>query len=430
MRVANLVRVLEVQAMKVLERGMVSVALMLALAAATQSVARAQYAPPGMSPAPGYAPGPGGPGFGPPPGGGPGGYMPYPGVMPASAMGPGGPMSPGGGNPGMEMAPGHYSGPAGGPPSMGPGGPMDGGGGGYGDGGDCPNCGGAGCAHCGGGCCGWLMGLCGFGEGYKCRPRYFDVAIDYMYFKREDVSRPVDLSPITSLSTNQLDFDGANGARVTLARMFAPGTQFEATYMGSFNWGTQFTDSVLGETLTYNSSLDSIELSIRQRWQEPECRYQTSWLAGFRYIRLDEDMTTVVTGTAKPAGRSTVYTNNDLYGAQIGGDFVIRPTGRLLLSAEGKVGLYGNSVTTETRTGGTASEVGGTQAAFVGEFNTNIVYHWTERFSIRGGYTLLYIDGVALAPENFNTAAPATALLNANGDVFLHGVNAGAEWTW
>jgi len=42
---------------------------------------------------------------------------------------------------------------------------------------------------------------------------------------------------------------------------------------------------VIGETLIYNSSLDSIELSIRQRWQEPECRYQTSWLAGFRYIR-------------------------------------------------------------------------------------------------------------------------------------------------
>jgi len=67
----------------------------------------------------------------------------------------------------------------------------------------------------------------------------------------------------------------------------------------------------------------------------------------------------------------------------------------------------------------------------VAEFNTNIVWHITERWSLRGGYTLLYIDGVALAPENFDPADLENQPgINVNGDVFLHGVNAGMEFSW
>jgi hypothetical protein len=299
--------------------------------------------------------------------------------------------------------------------------------GGYG-GGDCPDCGG----HHGHGCCGWLCGLLGFGEGYKCRPRWYDASVDYMYLKREDVSRFVQLTPL--VSTEDLDFDGAHGARVTVARIFTPGTSLEATYMGSFDWDTSVTiaDTAVADTIIYDSALDSVELHVRQRWQEPECRYQFSWLAGFRYIRLDEELRTfqaVGGGAAAPV--ALVETDNDLYGAQVGADFVLRPLPRWLLSAEMKVGLYGNSATTATTFNGQTLEDPNTEVAFAAEFNTNIVYHITERWSVRGGYTLLYVDGVALAPENFNATDPAAQpVLNGNGDVFYHGANFGFEWTW
>jgi hypothetical protein len=62
--------------------------------------------------------------------------------------------------------------------------------------------------------------------------------------------------------------------------------------------------------------------------------------------------------------------------------------------------------------------------------------HWT----IRSGYNFLYVDGVALAIENFNPTPPnvfvnnganqRTPRLNDNGDLFLHGMTLGVEYMW
>jgi hypothetical protein len=61
-------------------------------------------------------------------------------------------------------------------------------------------------------------------------------------------------------------------------------------------------------------------------------------------------------------------------------------------------------------------------------------YNWT----VRGGYQFLFVDGVALGPENFNPEAPAildpastrSPFLNDNGNVFYHGWTIGAEFMW
>ena len=61
-------------------------------------------------------------------------------------------------------------------------------------------------------------------------------------------------------------------------------------------------------------------------------------------------------------------------------------------------------------------------------------YQWT----LRGGYTFLFVDGVALASENFNPSppllnnpfAPRVPRTNDNGSVFYHGWNVGLEFMW
>jgi hypothetical protein len=76
-----------------------------------------------------------------------------------------------------------------------------------------------------------------------------------------------------------------------------------------------------------------------------------------------------------------------------------------------------------------------TQIAFAGEANFFAVYHVTERFSIRGGYNLLYASGVALATENFNPGPPfvvgaRTPFVDVDGEVFYHGFNIGFEYVY
>ena len=63
-------------------------------------------------------------------------------------------------------------------------------------------------------------------------------------------------------------------------------------------------------------------------------------------------------------------------------------------------------------------------------------YQWTAKL----GYHFLYVDGVALATENFNPTPPAlffpppgvnrTVSMNDNGNVFYHGFMAGLEFMW
>ena len=73
--------------------------------------------------------------------------------------------------------------------------------------------------------------------------------------------------------------------------------------------------------------------------------------------------------------------------------------------------------------------------SFVAEFGVYGTYDITCNLSVRGGYQLMYLDGVALAADQVpNTgdldAAPGTVAVNAHGgnSLFYHGLNAGLEY--
>ena len=74
-----------------------------------------------------------------------------------------------------------------------------------------------------------------------------------------------------------------------------------------------------------------------------------------------------------------------------------------------------------------------TDVAFAAEASVIGLFKVTPRFNIRGGYQVLYLDGVALAAENFNTASPFSnrqSFVDNNGNVFYHGATLGFEWLW
>ena len=411
------------------------------------------------------------------------GYMP---VMPAGYMG--GPAQPGL----LPDAYGAYgAAPAGfaegGAPSMGPDLMMGGGG--------CPYCGGMGCDACGGGSVlsngllGDVFGLVApYPDGGCAAIRWYDVAVDFMSLRREDAGRRVDFTslgingPIV-LDSTDLDFDNENSFRFSAMFQWGAGSNIEFTYFGLFFWDdtavatdpnsqlfsafSNFGTDPLGppagffetdnsdlQSIDYESSFDSFEVNFRQRWLAPNCRYQGSCLVGVRYFKLDEDFNYFTQSTINqdpgpppgivPSSNTNINVHNNLAGMQIGGDIWMCILPGLRLGGEGKVGVFGNRIAVENtisvNTGPDpfVEDLVENDVAMVAEGNIFATYRLNYNWTLRGGYTFLFVDGVALAPENFNPEPPAiidptstrVASINDNGNVFYHGWFMGTEFMW
>ena len=334
-------------------------------------------------------------------------------------------------------------------------------------------------AHRYGGYDSQLMGAANgpFGNGGCCAPRHYDVHAEWMYLKRDRISSdPLVFSThgianIPALSTDDLGFDPTSGARVTGAYIIGPSTTLEATYFGSFNWTSSATaidpanlysvfsnygqtplfgfpvvDRADSQSLFYGSQLDNGELNLRQRWVSANCLLHGSYLAGVRYVSLTEDFR-----FTSQAGTSNfdylTYTQNDMIGFQLGTDMFICVSPRFKFGGELKAGIYGNRATQNTVVS-IADPAGGAgmrerasedDAALVGEGGVIGIFRVTPRLAIRGGYQFVYLNGVALAIDNFNSQAPLNAnaglvqrepRLDDNSEALYHGATLGVEWTW
>ncbi len=76
--------------------------------------------------------------------------------------------------------------------------------------------------------------------------------------------------------------------------------------------------------------------------------------------------------------------------------------------------------------------VSDTDVAFVGDMNLTAIYRWNDVWNLRAGRNLIWISGVALAPNQLDLsgAFPAGNQLDSDGDVFLHAVSLGVEAGW
>jgi hypothetical protein len=353
---------------------------------------------------------------------------------------------------------------------------------------ECSSCGGAGCPGC--------MGIAGFlargaswllpfSEAGICAPRWYDITADFVYLQRDNAGRQMDfasqgiLGPIV-LSTNSLEFDPSGALQLTAATQVTAGGTLEFTFLGLNNWesaasvtsnsddlfsvisdfgtnpllGYDETDRARTQSISYSSSVDSFELHFRKRWQGPNCRLQGSWLAGARYIYLLEDFQYFTLGGdydplpgLQSRGQMTydVRAKNSVTGFQCGGDIWTCVIPGVSFGGEMKAGIYGNYAQQSTHIIATTTVPAQTNEAyendttgalsFVGQGSVTLVYKTSPNWALRGGYTFLFLDGVALAPENFiatapfSTARPAPSV-NDNGNVFLHGFTAGVEWMW
>jgi hypothetical protein len=335
---------------------------------------------------------------------------------------------------------------------------------------------------------GWIRGLLPYTEGGRCAPRWYDIALDGMFLKREEIGDNVGFTanarfagppnvPSIVLSTNDLDYDEEIGFRFNAAVIAGPGSSIEFTYFGLFDWTSTASvtdptnnlfsiytnygfptlrdevDQAQFHSINATSTLDNFELNIRRRWTGPNCRLQGSYLAGVRYVYLLDELAYHTIGrndpgTGQPIGRSDtqVDVQNSLTGFQAGGDLWATILPGVSVGGDLKAGVYGNYAKYNTSVFASTTppaappapvleEAKNNDIAVVAEANAMVVYRVGPNLTLRGGYSFLYLENVALAMDNFNPTNPFVApravrpVVN-NGNVFYHGGFAGLEWMW
>lgn len=255
---------------------------------------------------------------------------------------------------------------------------------------------------------------------------------------------PLVTAPVV-LSSSDLNSAWSAGPRLTAIRhgVLSTAWDLEVGYFGIDGWsgGRVLADvdsyattppiiigGVTPTTLNYASSLHSVEINLRRNYSD-----WVQWLVGFRALQVSESLTADFNGVAS----NSVETINQLFGAQGGVDLRLYDCGVWHLNAIGKAGIYGNSADQSTVTTGVGGAVplivaNGTQTSFVGELGLNGGYRLTDRFTLLGGYSVMWVTGLALAPNQLGTTNITTgvATLDVGETVFYHGVNVGVEYTW
>lgn len=218
------------------------------------------------------------------------------------------------------------------------------------------------------------------------------------------------------VNTGQLDFDLEPGFDVGITRQLNSSTEIQFRYFQVDSWSAINTSTLGGgsaiatnptaalgavtATHALTSALYSGELNVK--------RVASDWLtvlAGFRMIQVDEHLAQNVPGT----GFYTMDTDNHLYGFQVGADGLLMARGPLEISAISKAGIYGNSANQHFHSDfpvgafDVNQTLGDDLTSFVGEVQINGQYQLTNNVSIQGGYQMMWISGVALAPDQIGT---------------------------
>ena len=158
---------------------------------------------------------------------------------------------------------------------------------------------------------------------------------------------------------------------------------------------------------------------------------------GLRYINLEEVFAFTSVDVADRVGFYDVDTENHLFGVQAGYEIIKPCAKRCSIGAKTKLGGFlnfaeGHSVVVNDgflELDNCDDEIG---FALLGEFGVFTSYRVSPRFVLRAGYDLWYLWGVALATNQVDstiTSGTGTDLDN-DGSLVVHGISAGAEFSW
>ena len=303
--------------------------------------------------------------------------------------------------------------------------------------------------------------------------------VDFLFFKRDNATSNATLAEAAGtpvLTTRSTNPGTAPGIRLFGSRLRKNGIGWEFGYTGVFGmFGERSVQTPptlqipgdLGDGVTgwkdldavrstYTSSLNMCEVNLYtsettvkggpqspfpwHRIHDP-FTHEFQWLGGLRWAGFHDIASLQPNGSTSGPGAYTITTSSQMFGPQFGFK-TKRRWHKWALEGWAKATLAGtfldsDSAPITTASGGafqyrsqtSARDVG---VGFVGDINYSLVRRLNHRWSLRAGYNLIWLSGVALAPNQFDftfTTTSGTQLVD-GGSVFLHGANLGLEACW
>ncbi|MEX0585185.1 MAG: hypothetical protein WD176_00985, partial [Pirellulales bacterium] len=279
------------------------------------------------------------------------------------------------------------------------------------------------------------------------------------------------------MTTESAGFAYEPGTRVTIGKFYGRDLenrdrQLEVSYFGAFDWSSaytvtaspnQFLETTLANnapgfqgasahTYLYESDLNSVEINAKLSSRLPrdrmvlqpdghwyrECTpsWLPTYLAGIRWINAEEQFAFGAIGPQQFA-LYDITTHNDLLGVQLGFEMFEQHC-RWNWGGTVKVGGYVNFADQHTvydaNVGGFAFNrdemKSGEQLSLAIELNLRASYQLRPNLAIRIGYDFMFLQGLALGPQQleFNTAT--APVLRTGNHYFLDGGMLGLEWVW
>jgi hypothetical protein len=256
------------------------------------------------------------------------------------------------------------------------------------------------------------------------------------------------ISGATVINASDFNFNWNVGADISARKRLASGRELEVRYFGVDGntatltgntpalWDFPTTPPLIGigavpfESV-YLSKLFSTEINLRQCSERID---GLTWLVGFRWLQVSDQFNTDFNTGSINANFSTL---NNLYGAQIGADMLLwSGGGPFRVDGVVKVGAYGNSAhngMNVTQTAGPTfnSFDNENQFSFVGEIGITAAYQVSDHVAVRGGYQLLWLEGVATSGDQIQAINVTNGDgINTGGEIFYHGAMASLDFTW
>lgn len=254
----------------------------------------------------------------------------------------------------------------------------------------------------------------------------------------------------TALDTADFAHGWEPGYRVTASRICTDGWGIEAAFFAladAWRYDTVQTgmlevqgpgwtlgpDPTLGTPASYHVWNETEFYSGELNLTRTLCNWATGHV-GVRYIRLNDTMQVDELYVPLP-GLLVATTTNDLIGPQVGCDLRLCELfcGRLRINGSVNVGVLYNHCVDDPYSAyffpplnSEANEV-----ALLGEASLTAKLRLTENIAIRGGYHVLGLNGVALAPDQIGAGDIATEICRTQiGSLIAHGASLGLEVFW
>lgn len=185
---------------------------------------------------------------------------------------------------------------------------------------------------------------------------------------------------------------------------------------------------------TYRSKFWDIEANYWRNFTPRRVDYfSLSGIAGLRYFNLIEGF--VLKMERRPdTSTYNIHTHNDVFGVQAGLDFCWNPTRWFTWETAGKVGGMANHSKQKTFLGDrdNKKELRDSkslkwQLGIFTDVSTQFAFQFKDHLNLHVGYEMIYMSGLALAPEQVSkkTNSSAGKKDNTHGNIIIQGVFAG-----